>query len=148
MAGVCPICNSAFPDDANVCPTCGFHMGGSTERFTPVRHGGEAVVEEAAVPASQKRDLKVVRGPQTGIEIGLREGSLSLGRDPRCDVFLNDMTVSRNHAQLEVGAGGCILRDNNSFNGVWVNDRSVETCLLKSGDLIQIGAFSLLYRER
>ena len=73
---------------------------------------------------------------------------MSVGRDPRCDVFLNDMTVSRLHAEIEVKPDGCVLRDNNSFNGVWVNDRTVETCLLKPGDLIQIGAFCLMYRER
>ena len=95
----------------------------------------------------RRHEFRVVRGPQTGVDIELGEGTLSLGRDPRCDVFLNDTTVSRRHATIEIGDAGCVLRDNNSFNGVWVNDRSVETCLLKSGDIIQIGAFCLLYRE-
>ena len=148
MSGRCPICNGELTEGAAACPTCGYRISGATQRFAFVKTDGDPVVAEQPVPVNQKRDLKVVRGPQTGIEITLSEGTLSLGRDPRCDVFLNDMTVSRNHAELEVKPDGCILRDNNSFNGVWVNDRSVETCLLKSGDLIQIGAFCLMYRER
>lgn len=148
MMSVCPICNNELTEGARACPVCGYHVLDSTQSFTPVKMNGEDVVVEPLAPANQHFDLKVVRGPQTGIEISLHEGTMTLGRDPRCDVFLNDMTVSRVHAEIEVKGDGCILRDNNSFNGVWVNDRSVETCLLKSGDLIQIGAFCLLYRER
>ena len=73
---------------------------------------------------------------------------MSVGRDPQCDIFLNDMTVSREHAEIEVTGEGCVIRDKNSFNGVWVNDRAVEACALKPGDVIQIGAFCLIYRER
>lgn len=148
MASTCPICNCELADGARTCPTCGYHVLDTTQSFEPVKLDGANVAKEEAAPVTRHFDLKVVRGPQTGIDIVLHEGKLSVGRDPRCDIFLNDMTVSRNHAEIEVLADGCILRDNNSFNGVWVNDRSVEACLLKSGDLIQIGAFCLMYRER
>lgn len=148
MASICPICSNAIADGERVCQTCGYHVLDTTQSFAPVKMDGVEVAKDTAEPVKQHFDLKVVRGPQTGIDIVLHEGKLSMGRDPRCDVFLNDMTVSRNHAELEVRKDGCILRDNNSFNGIWVNDRSVDTCLLKSGDLIQIGAFCLLYRER
>lgn len=141
----CPICKAALAAGAAVCPSCGYRVQGATESFKPVKVGS---ADDMAPAASQQRDLRVVRGPQTGMDISLREGTLSLGRDPRCDIFLNDMTVSRTHAEIEVGAGGCILRDANSFNGVWVNDRSIDACLLKPGDVIQIGAFCLVYRER
>lgn len=148
MASACPICNSNIDEKAGVCPTCGYHVLDATQSFTPVRMGGSPVNEEPALPTSERYELKVVRGPQTGIDIALHEGTLSLGRDPRCDIFLNDMTVSRTHATLEVREDGCIIRDNNSFNGIWVNDRSVESCILKAGDLIQVGAFCLQYHER
>ena len=141
----CPICNGEFPEGAAVCNRCGYRMVGSTQSFTPVKMGVEGV---AAAPAAHRYDLRVVRGPQTGVDIDLREGTLSVGRDPQCDVFLNDMTVSRNHAEIEVKPSGCVIRDLNSFNGVWVNDRTVEACSLKPNDVIQIGAFCLVYRER
>ena len=145
MATTCPICNSELSNDDSKCPACGFHVLGSTESFTPIEFGVKDLRKESK---NQRHDLRVVRGPQTGIDIELHEGVSSIGRDPRCDIFLNDMTVSRQHAEIEVGSKGCILRDLKSFNGVWVNDRAEETCLLKSGDLIQIGAFCLVYRER
>ena len=147
MSNRCPICNGELGEGVRTCPTCGYHVLDSTQSFSPVKLGESPINADAPATAS-RRDLKIVRGPQTGVEIALGEGVLTLGRDPRCDVFLNDMTVSRNHAEIEVGPKGSILRDSNSFNGVWVNDRSVETCLLRSGDLIQIGAFCLMYRER
>lgn len=145
MTTTCPICNSEVDDNASKCPSCGFHLSGSTESFTPVILGkGNSITDNAA----QRHELRVVRGPQTGIDISLREGKLSVGRDPQCDVFLNDMTVSRLHAEIEIGPKGCIIRDKNSFNGVWINDRMEDTCLLRSGDVVQIGAFCLVYRER
>lgn len=148
MANACPICNGALSEEARVCPICGYHVLDSTQSFSPVKIGDATPIEQQPTATSQLYDLRIVRGPQTGVDIALHEGALSIGRDPRCDIFLNDMTVSRNHAEIEVKPDGSILRDNNSFNGVWVNDRSVESCLLKSGDLIQIGAFCLMYRER
>ena len=146
MTNACPICNNEIPSNVSVCPSCGYRVMGSTQSFTPVSMSGDVL--RKSIEESQKFELRVVRGPQTGIDIELRKGELTVGRDPQCDIFLNDMTVSREHATIEVRNDACIIKDMNSFNGVWVNDRMVETCLLKSGDLLQIGAFCLLFRER
>ena len=145
MAQTCPICNSEIADGAAVCERCGYRVIGSTQSFTPVKLSEE---EQTGNSSGHRYDLRVVRGPQTGIDIDLREGTLSIGRDPQCDVFLNDMTVSREHAFIEVSGKGCVIRDQNSFNGTWVNDHAIEACALKPGDVIQIGAFCLIYRER
>ena len=144
MSETCPVCMSEIPSGAASCPSCGFRMLGSTQSFTPVQMKPNAPAKKD----SPKFELKVIRGPQTGVDIALEEGISSIGRDPQCDIFLNDMTVSRNHATIEVGSKGCIIRDEKSFNGTWVNDRMEETCLLKAGDVIQIGVFCLIYRER
>ena len=146
MAQTCPICNNAFDDGAAVCPFCGYHALGATESFSPLKFGAADKLENEK--AARRFDLRIVRGPQTGVDITLSEGNLSVGRDPQCDIFLNDMTVSRKHATIEVSGTGCVIRDEKSFNGVWVNDRSVDACLLKPGDVIQIGAFCLVYRQR
>ncbi len=121
-------------------------MLGSTQSFKPVmfeEHGGGQ--QGGAV---HRYDLRIVRGPQTGVDIDLKQGDLSVGRDPKCDIFLNDMTVSRLHATISVKPDGCTISDENSFNGVWVNNRAIETCALQPGDVIQIGAFCVVYRER
>ena len=145
MAEICPICNGEIPAGAAVCERCGYRLTGSTQKFSPVMMSDG---NEVGAPKAHRYDLRVSRGPQTGIDIDLKEGVLSVGRDPQCDVFLNDMTVSRMHATIEVTGEGCAIRDENSFNGVWVNDRAIEACALQPGDVIQIGVFCLIYRER
>ena len=146
MAQVCPICNNQLEEGAAACKFCGFRIPGSTQSFQPVKVQTEEPVPQR--PMSQKCDLRVIRGPQTGMQISLNEGIMKLGRDPKCDIFLNDMTVSREHAELEISERGCVIRDLDAFNGVWVNDRMVDACLLKSGDIIQLGAFCLIYKEQ
>lgn len=147
MPQVCPICNNEFDEGAAVCTKCGYKVIGSTQSFKPVPldESGEESVDSSV---GHRYDLRVVRGPQTGVDIDLKLGELSIGRDPQCDIFLNDMTVSRSHAQIDVSPDGCIIRDLDSFNGVWVNNRMIEACSLRPGDVIQIGAFCLVYRER
>ena len=145
MTKTCPICSTQFEENLSVCPACGYHVLDSTQSFQPVfnRDGMGGAKREGV----KRFELKVVRGPQTGVDISLKPGLLKVGRDPQCDIFLNDMTVSRSHAIIEVTDTSCIIRDTNSFNGIWVNDRMEETCLLKSGDMLQIGAFCLTFRE-
>ena len=145
MSENCPVCgNPVNPGDA-LCPSCGFKLLGSTQRFAPVTLGDEAIA--APVKGPGRAALRVVRGPQTGVTYQLGDQALTIGRSPQCDLFLNDMTVSREHASVEPADGGYVIRDANSFNGVWVNNESVETRRLVSGDVIQIGAFCLVYKE-
>ncbi len=146
MTVTCPICNTVLSETQTTCSACGYHMLGSTEHFTPIPLKDQGV--DIPKRKGKRFDLRIVRGPQTGIDIDLKQGILTIGRDPRCDIFLNDMTVSRNHATMEVSSEGSIIRDAGSVNGVWVNDRVVEACSLRPGDLLQIGAFCLVYRER
>ncbi len=147
MGGTCPVCNNSLEDGLTACPYCGFRILGSTQSFQPIKIDVRSEYEKPKKPM-QKHQLSVIRGPQTGMEITLKEGRSSVGRDPQCDVFLNDMTVSRSHAMIEINSKGCVIRDMNSFNGIWVNDRMVDVCLLKTGDVLQIGAFCLVYKER
>lgn len=146
MTQKCPVCNNEIEDDSRTCSFCGYKLLGTTQQFTPVKLD-ESMKGEGT--AKRKRaELRVVRGPQTGIDIQLTEGRLTVGRDPSCDIFLNDMTVSRQHAAIETDEKGTIIYDTNSYNGVWVNDKMEEACLLKAGDIIQLGAFCLVFRER
>ncbi|MBE6471118.1 MAG: FHA domain-containing protein [Coriobacteriaceae bacterium] len=141
----CPVCTGAVSPLDTACPSCGFKLHGTTEEFKPVPlpHESGQVVPQ---PATRKpASLHVLKGPQVGITIGLpdTEGPLMVGRSPKCDVFLNDMTVSRRHAIIETTPSGWKITDQNSFNGIWINNKSITSAVLKNGDIIQIGAFCL-----
>lgn len=146
MAQTCPVCRTLVKPGEETCSSCGFKLLGKTQAFKPVSF------EEAGMAASggqaAEAVLKVVRGPQTGLTYRLGEDLYSIGRNPRCSIFLNDTTVSRDHALLRREADCYAISDQNSYNGVWVNNVNVETTVLKPGDFIQIGAFCLLYEER
>lgn len=143
MPDVCPVCNSPVTPTDAMCPSCGFKLLGSTQRFTPV----DVTLGDDGAPSAvgAKGTLRIVRGPQVGMVIELGDKDLTVGRSPECDIFLNDMTVSREHAVIERTAGGYRISDNNSFNGVWLNNNNVADAALQPGDVIQIGAFCLLY---
>ena len=147
MSETCPVCGSNVETDMPACPYCGFKLLGSTQKFQPIRVNDDEV-KAPAKPSSVKVGLRVVRGPQTGLVFPLTASTLSVGRSPHCDIFLNDMTVSRMHATLMRTDEGYAVADEHSFNGVWVNNENVEaTRLLHAGDVIQIGAFCLVYQE-
>lgn len=147
MSSICPVCGNAVEPDESICPACGFKLLGSTQKFAPVSFEGKPpIAQEKPVGHAA---LRVVKGPQTGVVFTLDgSGPLSVGRSPQCDIFLNDMTVSRLHATIARTDEGCAVSDEHSFNGVWVNNENVEaTRMLVPGDIIQIGAFCLLYQE-
>ena len=141
----CPVCNSSIDEDAASCPYCGFKLLGSTQQFKPFNLDND--VDDADQREPQKASLRVLRGPQTGVVFSLKDTPMSVGRSPKCDIFLNDMTVSREHAEIVPVEGGFEIYDKNSFNGLWVNNANVEDRKLKPGDIIQVGAFLLLYQE-
>ena len=99
MSTVCPVCSNPIEQDASFCPHCGFKLLGSTQQFKPVLLADETI--EPEVPQTQQAELRVVRGPQTGVAFQLGDRGLTVGRSPQCDIFLNDMTVSRMHATIE-----------------------------------------------
>lgn len=146
MDTVCPVCESPLEPQASACPACGFKLLGSTQRFKPVALDHQSSSPES--PRHTSAALHVVRGPQTGGVFLLGDSELSIGRSPRCDIFLNDMTVSREHAAIKPQNDGYIICDTNSFNGLWVNDVAVEQHHLEHGDIVQIGSFSIIYKER
>lgn len=145
MANVCPVCNNPIDPQDAACPQCGFKLQGSTQRFTPLTFGEDALMSAAKTKPTAV--LHVVRGPQTGVSFKLGDKRLTIGRSPQCDIFLNDMTVSRMHASVYPCDSGYEISDEASFNGAWVNNNSVDTYLLADGDVVQIGAFCLVYKE-
>lgn len=92
--------------------------------------------------------LTIVKGPQIGEVFELDSPQISLGRDPRNSVFLNDMTVSRHHARMDLGniaAGYATIEDLGSLNGTWVDGAIATRATLKDGSTIQIGTFRMVF---
>ena len=77
----------------------------------------------------------------------LESDFIEIGRYPQCGVMLNDMTVSRVHAEMEKINGEWTITDRDSFNGVWVNNEAIKNAVLNPGDLLQIGCFVLRFVE-
>ncbi|WP_353355816.1 FHA domain-containing protein [Intrasporangium sp. DVR] len=89
--------------------------------------------------------LIVLRGPNTGARFLLDDLEVSAGRHPDSDIFLDDVTVSRKHANFIAGDDGYLVRDAGSLNGTYVNRERIEEARLHTGDEVQIGKFRLVY---
>jgi len=87
----------------------------------------------------------VVRGPNAGARYLLDEGVTTVGRHQESRIFLDDVTVSRRHAQFVRTCAAVTLEDSGSLNGTYVNGERVETVYLNAGDELQVGRFKLVY---
>ena len=137
----CPSCGANVNHDEDECPSCGSPMDQTTEAFpfvgTPQR---PASAEEVDGPV-----LVVRKGPEVGERFFIEAESMSMGRDPDCDVFLNDVTVSREHARVFRKGPDYVIEDAGSLNGTYVNGVRVEIAPLHAGDVVQIGMFQMVF---
>ena len=101
----------------------------------------------AAVAALPPRSalLIVQRGPNLGARFLLDAARTTVGRHPNADIFLDDVTVSRKHAEFLATDGGYDVRDVGSMNGTYVNRERVDAASLQGGDEVQIGKYRLTY---
>jgi len=139
----CQQCGAPVEPAASACPECGALTPGATESFAPV------VTEEGdvttAAEVAEGPLLIVNKGPQLGEMFYLDRPAFSIGRDPKSDIFLNDMTVSRAHARLEIVGGAVTVRDAGSLNGTYVNGVCVDQAELSDNDVLQIGTFRMTF---
>ncbi|MBB4677582.1 MULTISPECIES: glycogen accumulation regulator GarA [Crossiella] len=89
--------------------------------------------------------LVVKRGPNAGSRFLLDRDTTSSGRHPDSDIFLDDVTVSRRHAEFRREGGEFVVVDVGSLNGTYVNRAPVDTAVLANGDEVQIGKFRLVF---
>jgi len=111
---------------------------------------GELDVAEAqtwqAVKVPRGAAVVVVkRGPNAGSRFVLDQPVISAGRHPVSDIYLDDITVSRRHAEFRSGNGEFRVVDTSSLNGTLVNRQPVESAVLADGDEIEIGKFRLVF---
>jgi pSer/pThr/pTyr-binding forkhead associated (FHA) protein len=139
----CPACGANVTEGAETCPSCGAAVREVTASFPPVDDGVES---SAAVAEAADGPLLVVRkGPEVGERFYLDRPRLVVGRDPASDIFLNDITVSREHAVLDVHPAEVHVSDAGSLNGTYVNGVSVDRAVLRNGDQLQIGRFQMVF---
>ncbi|WP_161896647.1 glycogen accumulation regulator GarA [Gordonia spumicola] len=89
--------------------------------------------------------LVVKRGPNAGSRFLLDQAATSSGRHPDSDIFLDDVTVSRRHAEFRRDGDDFQVVDVGSLNGTYVNREPVDTATLANGDEVQIGKFRLVF---
>ena len=149
----CPECGFQNPEAANFCSRCGARLirqdeGESTMSFTPEEgsEGGELVLEELGVEGP----ALVVRsgGGRQGEMFTPAGERTTIGRSPDCEIFLDDVTVSRRHAVLTSTDGRFVIEDQGSLNGTFVNRKRVESAQLEDGDELQIGKYRLTFLNR
>ncbi|MEY3680594.1 MAG: hypothetical protein RL547_1207 [Actinomycetota bacterium] len=150
----CPACGDRVPSDSNVCPSCDATVVDSDRTQVLSRVAHEPVFGEAPVPGSTSAGtstrvgtatLMVRSGPQAGERFVLTAEATRLGRHPDSDISLDDISVSRRHAEIRHDGDEFVLRDVGSLNGTYVNQRRVDSVVLQQGDEILIGRFRLLF---
>jgi hypothetical protein len=128
--------------------TSTLHMGSLDEVLEAVEPatGDDALPGRVAGSLPPGMALLVVRrGPNAGARFLLDHDVTTSGRHPDSDIFLDDVTVSRRHAEFHRGSGGFTVRDVGSLNGTYVNRERVESATLANGDEVQIGKFRLVF---
>ena len=158
MAVHCPECGFVNPEGANYCQKCGAYLsvrpeGESDEPTTmtyTVDESGEMHQVDIDEVVDRHGAALVIRsgGGRAGESFTLDGERISIGRTPDAGVFLDDVTVSRNHALLVRRKDGLYIDDLGSLNGTYVNRRRIESHQLQDGDEIQIGKYKLSYLEK
>ena len=149
----CNNCGHRNPDGANFCSSCGAPLTDANAQDTTITFlPGELdtdLDEEVHISPEEleggRAVLIVKRGPNAGSKFFMDADATNIGRHPDSDIFLDDITVSRRHAEIRRADGGFSLHDVGSLNGTYVNRERVEGAELRSGDEIQIGKFKLVF---
>ena len=155
MAIHCSECGFVNPEGANYCQKCGAYLvaeesGGQTTATYKVDQTGELKPVNLDEVVSKKGAVLVVRtgGGHVGESYSLDQDRVAIGRSPDSDIFLDDVTVSRNHALVVRRREGLYLDDLGSLNGTYVNRMRIDSHQLSDGDELQVGKYKLAFLER
>ena len=157
----CTVCGSENPPESRFCASCGAALPNSAPGGAP---GATSVIASGPVVADAEGDfstdahqgavdalvpgsalLVVKRGPNAGSRFLLDQDVTTAGRHPDSDIFLDDVTVSRRHAEFRREGTGYTVHDVGSLNGTYVNRERIDAVPLAGGDEVQIGKFRLVY---
>jgi FHA domain/zinc-ribbon domain len=150
----CPECGFQNQEAANYCSRCGALLvkddpgSETTMSYTPeeAEEGGLLTLEELGADGP----ALVVRsgGGRAGEHFVPQGERTTIGRSPDCDIFLDDVTVSRKHAVLVQRDDAFYIEDQGSLNGTFLNRRRIESGRLENGDELQIGKYKLSFLEK
>jgi len=151
----CPECGFANPEGANYCQKCGSFLAtaasseGDTTAAYQLDETGELKPVDIEKVSGEGATLAIRSGGGRAGEVFPVSGErMTIGRSPDAEVFLDDVTVSRNHALLVRRRDGLYIDDLGSLNGTYVNRRRIESHKLGNGDELQVGKYKLTYLER
>ncbi len=169
----CTQCGHQNPENSRFCSSCGAQLSTATP-ITPVEQSppgdadttstislsalnsalgmeqatdssGDASTGQVDLPAAGTALLVVKRGPNAGSRFLLDSDITTAGRHPDSDIFLDDVTVSRRHAEFARDGDGFLVRDVGSLNGTYLDRERIESVPLAGGDEVQIGKYRLVY---
>jgi hypothetical protein len=157
----CTACGEASPDGSRFCAHCGTPLlrrpGDRVADTTSTisipgsdldSEAAEVLAADAAAVAALPPGtalLAVLRGPNAGSRFLLNSDLTLVGRHPDSDIFLDDVTVSRRHAEFYRHGSTFSVRDVGSLNGTYVNRERIEEAILTAGDEVQVGKFRLVF---
>jgi len=163
----CNQCGHQNPDGSRFCARCGAALAragaeGPVETTSTISLSaleGALETEGGAVPPETAPDahsaiealppgsalLVVKRGPNAGSRFLLDADTTTAGRHPESDIFLDDVTVSRRHAEFVREEAGFVVRDVGSLNGTYLNRERIDSAALAGGDEVQIGKYRLVF---
>ncbi|HEX8065179.1 MAG TPA: FHA domain-containing protein [Thermoleophilaceae bacterium] len=147
----CPECGFVNTEGANYCQKCGAFLGdvtGEHENTTAAWQLDDTGEIHAVDPEQVLEEATLVirsGGGRAGEAFRIEGERARIGRSPDAEVFLDDVTVSRNHALLVRRRDGLYIDDLGSLNGTYVNRRRIESHKLVDGDELQIGKYKLTY---
>jgi hypothetical protein len=140
-ANYCQKCGALLDVEGNPDPTTATYRVGETGDFIPVNIGEVAAAHAAAL---------VIRagGGRAGESFAVDGERMTIGRRPDSAVFLDDVTVSRDHALLVRRGSDYYIDDCGSLNGTYVNRERIDSQRLADGDELQVGKYKLTFRAR
>jgi pSer/pThr/pTyr-binding forkhead associated (FHA) protein len=145
----CPECGFQNPEAANYCARCGALLrtqesGETTMTFVP-EEGAEEGPELEGLGIEGPALVVRSGGGRAGETFPLDKDRITIGRSPDCDIFLDDVTVSRRHAVVVKQEDALQIEDEGSLNGTFLNRKRIESGELADGDELQIGKYKLAF---
>jgi FHA domain/zinc-ribbon domain len=146
----CTECGFQNPESANYCSRCGALLERGDADEATLALSADEVGELSDEDDGLEGPALVVRtgGGRAGETFRPQGERTRIGRSPDCEIFLDDVTVSRNHAVLVERDGRFAVEDQGSLNGTFVNRRRIDSVQLENGDEVQIGKYRMTFVER